>query len=746
MDTAIRKATPAEQELWFAALLASDLSAFSTVHAFDYDTHLPREAVRNAWQQLSKHIPLLGSRFALMTDGPLAERFPGVFSSGQEPPFTSKCVGSAVEFDRVVRDITETGFAPETGPLASATLISRTDTASDTLILAVSHLAVDGYGWSLLLNHLARLIDCELTGSKPPQRPAEPSEAVTSPPADDDLRWWRDNLTSAPLPLTPQLEARQGQPRAIRHLRNEGLRNPALALAAAALAASAMQQSHGLGGGLPTPEPLHRVHLAVPFLSRRPFELRTPMTAMNLVPVVVDVAPVDTLVERCQVILNEAREHQFLRAETARRQVLSHNDSRHPHLVINIIPFTLELRVGNLTAAARILATGPATAPAIAIRSMPGGDVSIETDHPDTPLFDAAAQSSELLNQFVRALQTLTDPNSRESVVAQTSPRVEDLIARFGDVVNRHPHQVAFDEPTRTVSYVQLWNSACALAHELHSAGVGREHRVGVCIDRGSQGAVSILATLMAGAAFVPMPAGEQEASQRARTAEAVSLDALIAPTHSCLDVSAAARFSPPEVTDIISSDSPATPPFPLDDPKLASSLAYVITTSGSTGKPKPVGIERGSLSTWLVGAHEYMQTRRGDRVAQFAPVHFDTSIEELFCSLTEGATLIPRSTMALENIPDWLRACEADGITVLDLPTGYWHELVRAMRAGIARLPSTLRLVVIGGEGVSPARVAEWHECAPSSVELINTYGPTEATVVASWARLSPAVEERHS
>lgn len=162
--------------------------------------------------------------------------------------------------------------------------------------------------------------------------------------------------------------------------------------------------------------------------------------------------------------------------------------------------------------------------------------------------------------------------------------------------------------------------------------------------------------------------------------------------------------------------------------------LAYVIATSGSTGAPKPVAITRGALSRWTRSIlRDYLVLGPDDRVAQFAAVQFDASIEELFSALSSGSALVPRGQRALENIGEWLEECGEAGTTVLDLPTGYWHELTRAMAAGRARIPASVRTVIIGGEAASPERVRQWRSLVDPRVRLVNTYGPTEATVVAT-------------
>jgi acyl-coenzyme A synthetase/AMP-(fatty) acid ligase/aryl carrier-like protein len=81
----------------------------------------------------------------------------------------------------------------------------------------------------------------------------------------------------------------------------------------------------------------------------------------------------------------------------------------------------------------------------------------------------------------------------------------------------------------------------------------------------------------------------------------------------------------------------------------------------------------------------------------------------------------------------DFLQYCDEHGVTVLDLPTAYWHQLVEEMAADCLTLPPSVRLVIIGGERVLPERVAQWNDLAVGNAQLVNTYGPTEATIVAA-------------
>ncbi len=89
-------------------------------------------------------------------------------------------------------------------------------------------------------------------------------------------------------------------------------------------------------------------------------------------------------------------------------------------------------------------------------------------------------------------------------------------------------------------------------------------------------------------------------------------------------------------------------------------------------------------------------------------------------------------------DVGELLAGCERHGITLLDLPAAYWHELVHVLTTGSVRLPDHLRTVLVYGEAVLPERIAQWRGLAGDRIRLLNGYGPTETTVVATVADLT--------
>ena len=180
----------------------------------------------------------------------------------------------------------------------------------------------------------------------------------------------------------------------------------------------------------------------------------------------------------------------------------------------------------------------------------------------------------------------------------------------------------------------------------------------------------------------------------------------------------------------------------------LPTDLAYVIYTSGSTGAPKGVMIEHKALAHFTQAALKAYAIRREDRVLQFAAYSFDTSLEEIMLSLAIGATLCLRSHEMIDSTQHFLTACDVLGITVLDLPTAFWHRLTYDMVHDQLPFPNSVATVIIGGEAAQTDAIRQWCAYVDPRVRLINTYGPTETTIAVTACELTryPELNTQHN
>jgi amino acid adenylation domain-containing protein len=332
-------------------------------------------------------------------------------------------------------------------------------------------------------------------------------------------------------------------------------------------------------------------------------------------------------------------------------------------------------------------------------------------------------------------LLSLTSPDEIKQLLEWNRPTNELLDERCIHHLIEEQAEVRPDAPAvvfenKQLSYQELNRRANQVAHYLRNRGVGSETLVGLYVERSLEMIVGLLGILKAGAAYVPIHA--QYSAEWVKcvltdtgTPIVLTQDHMLGrlpsdgPEAMTLDSSAQA----------LSRESTENP----DSGVTGGHLAYVIYTSGSTGRPKGVEITHRNLMNFAARTADFCRLGPSDRVLQFASIAFDTSVEEIFPCLMRGATLVLRTDGMLESAKAFIDGCVDCGITVLDLPTAYWHGLAASLFTDHLVLPRSVRLVIIGGEEAIPERLAQWQARVSRTVKLINTYGPTETTVTAT-------------
>lgn len=347
--------------------------------------------------------------------------------------------------------------------------------------------------------------------------------------------------------------------------------------------------------------------------------------------------------------------------------------------------------------------------------------------------------------QSLSALPLLTE-TERQQLLVEWNNTVTDysqdrcIHQLFEAQVERTPVATAVVCEDLELTYEELNRRANQLAHYLRKRGVGPEVLVGIYMRRSLEMIVGLLGVLKAGGAYVPMDLmypQERLAFMLEDTQVSVLLTqeqlAVRLPAHQAGFIYLDTDW---ETIARESTGNPVAAAAP-------ENLACVLYTSGSTGKPKGVMIQHRSVVNYTETASVEFALEPRDRVLQFASISFDSSLEEIFPCLSRGATLVLRSESIAESFSTFLQKCHDLALTVLDLPTGYWHELTTRLEpAERFVFPPSLRLVIIGGERALRERLRAWQPYVGQRVRLINTYGPTETTVVATMCELSGTVE----
>lgn len=300
----------------------------------------------------------------------------------------------------------------------------------------------------------------------------------------------------------------------------------------------------------------------------------------------------------------------------------------------------------------------------------------------------------------------------------------------FEAQVEKTPEAIALIYQGQQLTYQALNCRANQLAHCLQSQGIGPEDRVAISMERSLELIVAILGVLKAGATYVPLdPTYPHE--RRAYKLNDSRAKLILAQRHLMADL---LPYTVPILN--LDTDWETIATHPTSNPSVpigSENLAYILYTSGSTGLPKGVMItHRGVVnhSAAIVAAFE-LETH--DRVLQFSNIGFDILVEELFPTLVSGGALVLRPDDVISSTRRFFHFVQAQQITVLNLPTAFWHELVHGLSLLQDSIPISVRLVVVGGEKASRAVYEQWLQQVGSHPRWLNTYGPTEATVTST-------------
>ena len=353
---------------------------------------------------------------------------------------------------------------------------------------------------------------------------------------------------------------------------------------------------------------------------------------------------------------------------------------------------------------------------------------------------------------------------------------------RFEAHAVERPDAVALVFEGQSLSYGEVNARANRIAHALIAHGVGADMRVGIAVERSPEMIIGLLAIQKAGGAYVPLdpayPADRlvhmmQDSGLRwvltqahlqnalPKVASVTLLDMAVLENESAAlrpadgehaaeghasssgqndgaDNSPAFQVSATGAPTFVGRDGASThnPCVPIS----GGNLAYVIYTSGSTGMPKGVAISHAALAAHAEVSIGFFGLNASERMLQFSTMNFDGFVEQVFGPLSAGASIVIRGRDIWDS-QTFHEHLLADGITVVDLTTAYWSLLVQDFAQRGVKDYGRLRQVHAGGEAMPPEVIGAWRRAGMQHIRLLNTYGPTEATVTAVVQDCAPFV-----
>ncbi|HEX4962825.1 MAG TPA: non-ribosomal peptide synthase/polyketide synthase [Thermoanaerobaculia bacterium] len=760
----------AQQRLWLVDRLAPGNPAYNIANALHLEGRLDVAALHGSLAEIVRRHEALRTTFGEIAGEPVEVVVaPGAFPL---PLMDLSCLPAPrreAELRRLALADVRRPFDLARGPLLRAALVRLGD-LGHAVLFAMHHIVGDGWSMGVLLRELSALYSAFSSGRPSPL----PELAIQYPDfavwqrnwlqgaiLEAQLSYWRGQLAGLP----PELGLPKDRPRPANpsyrgaHLplilepevvvglaalgRRQGATLFMILLAAFQALLGRWSDEEQIAVGSPVANRGHAQTAGIIGLFVNTLVLRVDLAG--------DPGFVGVLARARETALG-AYAHQDLPFERLVEELQPERDLRH-HPLFQVM-FSLQdslapdLGLPGLGISALALETG-ITQFDLSVSFSQGPEGITGYLEYDTDLFDPST-GARLVQSFLRLLAGCgAAPEQRiGSLPLLSAGELHQLVREWNDTdaggfagsclhelfeaqAERRPYGLAVSSGEHRMTYRQLEDRANQLARLLLAVGVGPEDVVGLFLDRSPEMILGVLAILKAGAAYVPLdPAYPQERlayilrdSGARAVLTAKRLASALPTTDRAVVVLADGGDVDQQSVERLSRQADA------------SSLAYVIYTSGSTGAPKGVAVAHRSAVNYCGHAATGYGIGPADRVLQFSSLSFDASVEEIHCCLAGGATLVLRDEAMLASPAVFLRAIDELEISVLGLPAAFWHELAAAGEP--MTRPRRLRLVILGGEAVLPNLRARWQLGVGQGIRLVNSYGPTEATIVATAAFL---------
>ncbi len=752
-----------QEQLWFMDRFAPGLPTYNIAYCLRLRGDLDAGALRRALGALLARHEALRTRLVSGADG----RPHQVVDEPAGVALTEVDLSGADEPEERLRELAEAEavrpFSLADGPLFRTHLV-RVAGTEHVLIVAVHHAVYDGWSIGLMARELGVLYGAEVRGEEPeleelPLQFADYAlwerERLQGPVLEELAAYWRKNLdgfqtlqlhTDRPRPLVASYEGGNERldlgPDLLAGLRELSRREGATLFATLLAALQALLhrytgQDDIVVGTVSANRGRAKLAPLIGFL-------------VNTLAVRTDVSgdpAFRELLGRVRETTVEAYAHQNLPfAKLVEELKVERDPGRAPifQVAMTLIEEPEEISAAGLTMRMEKIDFSVAKFDLAFLAEIRSGGLWLELAYA-TALFDAATARRLLENLRVLLRGAVEDPSRRLSqlpvlseaelhreLVEWNDTAVElpsmCLHEGFERQVVRTPDGVAAEMGGVPVTYAELNADANRVARRLRALGVESETLVGVSMAPAPRRLAVLLGIMKAGGGYVPLdPALPDE--RLSYMVEDTGMPVIVA------DAASEPRL-PATAATVVSLDREWAEITALDAADLGletpvASVAYVIYTSGSTGRPKGVVVEHRQAVNHALGMIRHWPVSPDDRVLQFASLNFDVSVMDMFVTLLSGARAVVAPTETLHSPPRLAELMRERRVTFASLPPAVVNLLSGQ------EFPD-LKILMPAGEALSPELVRAW---VRPGLRLVNGYGPTEDTVIATFAELDGTV-----
>ncbi|MDL4840524.1 amino acid adenylation domain-containing protein [Aquibacillus rhizosphaerae] len=483
--------------------------------------------------------------------------------------------------------------------------------------------------------------------------------------------------------------------------------------------------------------------LSVPMMNRiGSAALQVPAMVMNLVPLRVKVCSDQSflkLVYQIRENMKQLRSHQLYRHEDLRRDLNRVGDQMRlfgPQ--VNIMPFSYEWNFGEAKGLTHKLATGPTEDLSVNIYEQEQG-IRIEVNF--NPAIYAVGDVELHMQRIVKGMAKLTDIDFSEPIGKQkllldeeyyqvvekwndTSEEnsLNSIVTGFRQQVQETPEHEAIVFGDKSYSYQEVYKQVNRLSYLLEQRGIQKGDVIALALPRSETMVFAMLAVMNVGAVYVPI-----DPSYPADRIDFMLKDA--GPTYAITYTSTSLHFQSRNVPCLVMDSQQVRRELkafkgqPYTEVDVAGDdPVYMIYTSGSTGAPKGVVITKNGVTNFLMAMNQRFSLSTKERLLAVTTIAFDISVLELFLPLLSGATCVIVDKETIQDPRQLVQEIKEQSITIMQATPTLWQSIVTMTPEAVQGLQ-----VLVGGEALPQALLKALHE---QKCTVTNLYGPTETTV----------------
>ncbi|HDR4948816.1 TPA: amino acid adenylation domain-containing protein [Bacillus cereus] len=629
----------------------------------------------------------------------------------------------------------------------------------------IHHIVMDGYGFSLLAERVAKIYTAWMNNQLYDERPFGSlhtilEEEVTyrsSEQFEKDRSFWLERFQDQPEVVSLSERAHRTSKGFLRQtahlsrLRTESLQEvahgckenwPDLIIAATAIYINKLTSAEDVILGLPMMGRLGSV------------SIHTPSMVMNVVPLRLSISPNMSFAEVVKQVSNAIRDirlhHKYRHEELRRDLKLLGENQRLFGPMINVMPFGYSLSFAGNHGVKHNLSLGPVDDLSINVSNEFGGN-GLRIDFDVNP---EVYRLEELINhkdRFMNVLENILDlqvdspignlellfHEERKQVLVEWNQTMKEssfvsVPALIEKQVRKSPDAIAVICDGIELTYKELNERANQLAHFLLEQGVQSQQFVALAFPRSVEMVIGMIAVLKTGAAYLPIDPEYPEDRIAYILNDAQPVCIL---THSSI----LANLPNENHTQRIVIDGKNTKrelreysKKNLDSFDHISLLnpAYTIYTSGSTGKPKGVIVPMQSLSNLLLAMQAEFSLHVNDRLLAVTTFAFDVSALEIYLPLISGASVQVAQKETVQDFSALTEIIQKKNITIMQATPALWHALVTDYPERLIGLK-----VLVGGEALSSNLASRLKEL---NCHVTNLYGPTETTILSTFMNMN--------